>query len=346
MALNIRQIAQIAGVSASTVSRATNPETRHKVAPETLKKIERLVGKHGYVPNIAARQLNRPGVRTIGILLPYHQGVFYQSYYTHLLAGIADALMETEYRFKLILLKPRKEKWNWYDFQAGEGVEGIIVTHWFEFFSPSFLNESKIPCVVINDPDESVKAFFVSEDGVSGGRLAAEHFFDKGHRRVAMITGASHSQDSNLRMKGFVSFWRERGLALPHENIIEGDFAGGRKTELAVERLLELDPRPSAVFCANDTIALTALRIMSMKGARCPDDISLLGYDDSAPAGLSLPPLSTIQVPLYDIARRAVDVLLEFLLHGDTGTEKFCGLSTVTVKLVERESVRELDKPS
>lgn len=342
MALNIRQIAEIAGVAPSTISRATNPETRHMLSEKTLKKIDALVKKHGYVPNIAARQLNKPGAKIIGVILPYYEGMFYHSYYTHVLAGIADALIHTDYSFKLILLKPQEEKWNWYDFQAGEGVEGIIITHWFLFFSSQFLaDDSALPHVVINDYDENIEAYFVCEDGKQGGRLAAEHLYEMGHRNVAVITGSEYSRDSYWRLKGFIDFWNEKDIFLPEENIVEGNFAGGDKVIDTVDSILDLEKRPTAIFACNDTIAFIANQRLKEKGISCPEDISLIGYDDSPSCEYAEPSLSSIRPPLHDLAVRSVNILIDHLTNKGK-SNILVGNDQVPVELIKRQSVKKI----
>ncbi len=125
----IYDIGHLTGVSIATVSRAVNPRTRHKVAPDTLRKIDAAIARHGYTPSLAARSLGGSALQTIGVMLPQSPGVFFHDYYVKVLAGISDALLETAYQFKLILSKPGDTRWDRYDFKAGEGVEGLIVTH-------------------------------------------------------------------------------------------------------------------------------------------------------------------------------------------------------------------------
>ncbi len=93
MTINIREFAKKAGVSIATISRATNPETRTRVAPATLKKIDAMVRRYGYIPNLAAKQLNNPGAKTIGVIFPHNKDIFYNSYYTRILAGISNSLI-------------------------------------------------------------------------------------------------------------------------------------------------------------------------------------------------------------------------------------------------------------
>ena len=103
--MTIYEIAKKAKVSIATISRAMSPETRSKVAPETLTEIDRLVALFGYAPNLAARHLSKTVFKTIGILMPHHPQIFLEDYYVKILAGVADATLETDYQFKIVLLK-------------------------------------------------------------------------------------------------------------------------------------------------------------------------------------------------------------------------------------------------
>jgi LacI family transcriptional regulator len=205
--MTILELAKKAQVSIATVSRALNPHTRHKVKAKTLEKIEDLMRKHSYSPNLAAKNLRRTTFQVIGILVPHLRGVFMGDYYPKLLSGVSDALLDSSYHFKMVMLKSENKKWDHYNFKFSEGVDGLIISHWPVFFSDkSVLNRLGIPCAVINDPEVSVQAYFVSCDNEEGGRLAAEHFYRQGHRKIAVLTGPEWSGDSILRLKGFQCF--------------------------------------------------------------------------------------------------------------------------------------------
>ena len=132
---DIRTIAKAAGVNIATVSRAVNPDTRHKVAEKTLKKIDALVKKLHYTPSLAGRNLRASVFKTIGVIAPHHRGLFWSDYYAGIFNGVADSVIDTDYRFKLIMHKIGEYKWDDYQFRSGEGIDGLIVTHWPKFFS-------------------------------------------------------------------------------------------------------------------------------------------------------------------------------------------------------------------
>ena len=338
-AVTIYEISRRAGVSIATVSRAVNPQTRHKVAPETFRAITALVDKYGYTPNLAARHLGGSTFKTIGLVMGYFRGLFFSDYHTKVLAGVADALLDTDYVFKLIMVKPTPKKWDRYNFKIGEGVDGLIVTHWPTFFSKaSVLEALDVPCVVINDPEHGVRAYFTGGDNVLGGKLAARYLYAKGHRRIVVVAGPSWSSDSALRLRGFKAFFRTCGGRV-RLTVVPGEFDRGQARS-AAHALLKTDRSITAFFSCNDDMALGVLEALRELHVRCPEDISVMGYDDDARAQTAEPSLTTIRVPLYDIAKTGANRLVRYLTGEDTAG--FAGRQTLfPVELVERQSVRQ-----
>jgi len=336
--LTIRQMARIAGVSVATISRVTNPETRSMVAPDTCARIDALIAQHGYVPNMTARNLSTPRTRTIGVVVPYVHNIFFSAYYSNIMAGVANALIDTDYQFKVILLKPDVSLRAHYDFR-GEGIEGLVMTQWFRFFKDKSVFEGMgIPCIHINDHDPQVPLKFICEDSLMGGGLVAEHLRANGHRRVGVVTGASWSRDSLRRLAGFRRVWEEKGLTLPDELIAEGDFDEVPLTEAAAQRLL--DKGVTAIFSCNDTMAFMIIRYLQAKGLRCPDDISVVGYDDDFRCADFSPPVTTVRVSVYQVAVEAVsDLVTHIREHGRT---PMSGEKWVPVELVSRGSVKNI----
>ncbi len=334
---NIYEIAKKANVSIATISRAINPETREKVSPETLQKIDDLIKRFGYTPSRAAKNLSNRKYKNIGVLFPHHREIFRESYYSEILSGISDALIDTAYHLRLVLLKCTDSKWDHYNFGLAEEVSGLIVTHWHAFFSSkSALEKIGIPCVVINDPEKNIRAHFVSGDHEMGGKLAAEHLFSQGHRQFAILTGPADSSDSKLRVQGFQKYLKEKGVSVDPKNIVSGDFQS-EKAEEAVETIFKKKNKITALFCCNDQMAFGALRKLSSLEISCPGDISVVGYDDERQGALSNPPLTTIQVPLSAMSAGACGKLVSFL-EKKISKEAFYGQALMPVRLIRRAS--------
>ena len=312
--MNIRDIAKKAGVSVATISRAINQETRSKLSPKTLKLVDAVIQKYGYTPNLAARNLNRASSKTIGILFPYFYSIFNHQYYVDILAGVADALINTEYHFKILLSRESAPKWDKYDFRKGEFIDGLLITHWPLFFSGKAAVEGlKIPSILLNDYSPDLKAHFICGDQYQGGQIAAEHLYKLGHRRYALLAGSKGSLDGELRIKGFMDYLNSKKIIIEPHAIIQGDY----RDDLAYERIgrmLELKAmRPSAVFCANDRMALGVLRRLKDAGINCPKEISVVGFDNDREGRENEPSLTSVQVSLYNLAREAALTLLKTL---------------------------------
>ncbi len=342
MKLRIKEIAKKAGVSVATISRAINPENRKKVAPKTLKKIDRLVREYAYTPNFAAKILRKVSTKTIGVIFPSFKGIFSNSYYTNMLSGVSDFMLESDYRFKILLLKEGAENWEQYDFKSAESVDGLIVTHWPQFFSKNKISELNIPCVFINDLAKNIKAYFVCGDHFSGGKKAARHLFSLGHRRMAVFTGLDWSSDSHLRLAGFRSFLQQEGILLNPSAVVKADY----QEHIAynkVEYLLKNNPKITAIFCCNDEMAFGVIKRLKELGIKCPADISVVGYDDILRASAFIPALTTLRDLVYDLARAGAKSLISYLEKRDFANP-LTGQTLLPVELIERRSTSEINK--
>ncbi len=335
----IYEISRIADVSIATVSRALNAHTRDKVAVKTRQHIDNIVKQYGYTPNLAARNLGSTQYHTVGVVMAHFKGVFSSAFHTQVLSGVADALMDTDYGFKLIMLKTDTDEWDNYNFRSGEGVDGLIMTHWGCFFSGNQAFEKMgIPCVGVGDYEAGVKAHFICSDNAQGGALVAEHLYHLGHRHIAVLSGSQYSSDSKLRIKGFKQWMRANGSDYTVHEIY-----GGEKefdADLAAEKILQIQKEVTAVFAVADFMAIEVMQALSKKGWICPRDYSLIGYDND-PIGKEITPtLSTVQTPVYAQAHTAVNKLIKVL----SGEEKgFYGKQTVLpVELVPRDSTCQL----
>lgn len=339
--MTINEIAKKAGVSIATISRSINPHTREKVAPATLEKIDLLLKKFAYTPNLAARNLRQSSTKTIGVIVPFYHDIFYSAYYMHVLSGVSNTLEGSGYRFKLLTLGQEQEKWDHYDFRSGEGVDGLIVSLWFRYFSSKdVLEKIKVPTVVIDDFEEPVKTMFICGDHINGGRTAAKHLHAYGHRRVAIITGPSWSRDCQARVKGFQEYWKEQGMSLNQDLVITADYLKEKAKE-ALDQILKIDPKVTAIFCCTDIMASGVLERLKELNLSCPKDISVMGYDDDFMIINRFPELTSVHVPVYAMAQKATQSIFEHL-KGNGSTKPLLGTTFLPVHLVDRQSIKKL----
>jgi len=336
--MTVKELAKKANVSVATISRALNQETRNKLATETLEKVDRLVAKFSYAPNMAAKYLRQSKTNTIGVILPHHPGVFFSDYYIKLIAGVSDALLDSDYKFKMLMLKIEERKWDKYGFKYAEGIDGLIVTHWPKFFSDkSFFKRIDIPCVIINDYEPDIESHFVCCDNEVGGDLVAKYLYEKGHRKFIVFTGHKWSSDSKLRLKGFKDYLRRKGIEIDKKMIVSANF----QYQLAYEKIQEfINESFDALFCLNDGMAYGAINGLKKMGLKCPGDVSVVGFDNEKEAACFSPRLTTIDQPVYSMAKEAVQIILNLASNGIQATKGYLH-KTYPVKLMERNSVKE-----
>lgn len=340
--VTIYEIAKAAGVSIATISRAMNPQTRHKVSPQVRRVIDGVVAKYSYAPNLAAKGLSSAVFNTIGVVMPHGRGIFLNDYYTRILNGISDELLDTPYRFKLLTLKRDNTNWSIYDFRGAEGVDGLIICQWRAFFpDKSVVEKLRLPFVIIGDPEPGIESCFVSPDHEQTGEIAAEYLIRNGHRRIALMEGAMKSVDNRLRVRGFKRALARHGVEIDADGILCGDFLEDRAADAARAWLeAQKGRRYTAMFCCNDAMAFGVLQVLRESGLRCPDDLSLIGVDDLTASASCQPPLTSIRMPLSEVARMASKHLLEHLRHR---TQSFAQRRILLpVELVERKSVLDL----
>lgn len=308
--MNIYDIAKKAKVSTATISRATNPADRGKVSPPTLKRIDELIKQYGYTPNLAARHLSSANFMTIGVVLPQFSGIFFSDFYMQALSGIADALLNTEYRFKLIMLKPGAYQ-DQNNFKSGEAIDALVIITWPLFFSkPAVLDRLALPVLSLNDKVPASKVSFYVGDNVAGGELAARHLQELRHCEILVVKGPDWSRDSHDRVKGFSRYFEKHASARLH--FLTADF----QEDIAARQVLAFfqdGGKATAIFCCNDNMAFGALNALRRLRLRCPQDVSVMGYDDGLRAEYFSPSLSTIHVPMVQIAKEGTARLVQSL---------------------------------
>ena len=339
--VNITELARKAGVSISTISRAVNTETRGKVAASTLRKIDALLEKYSFTPNLAAKYLRKVSTKTIGLVFPYLPGIFYSPYYHHILAGVTDFLKNTDYQFKLLLLSENKD-WDQYDFKIGERVDGLVIVHWFKYFKEiSVLENLGIPCVVINDIQLDTQIPFIGVDHEIGGQIAANCLYSAGHRNIAIMAGPTWSKDNQQRIKGFTGFLNTVGITVSDSRMITADFLE-LKAYQQTDKLFKNDRSVTALFCCNDQMAYGVIRRMKELGISCPDQVSVIGFDDDPWSATHNPPLTTIQVPVYNLAQSAIQTLISSLQNQRSDVDPAQDPIFLPIRLIERQSVKKI----
>jgi LacI family transcriptional regulator len=309
--VNSSTVARAAGVSQSTVSRALRGDPR--VREETRRLIEETAERLGYRPAWAASP-RPPHSRTIGVVVSDLTNPFFPT----LLTPVHDELQIMGYR--VVLFAERT------DIPTGQealvnllnrSIDGVLVTTaTLDSRLGEALAERRLPVVLLNRYVDGMDVDRVIADNYQGGRAAARHVLDLGHRSVGVIRGPANTSTSRDRYAGVVDGFADAGVPLDGRFVREGPYSHQSGYQNARE-LLRLPDPPTALICGNDVIAFGALDAVKWLGLDVPADVSVLGFDDVPMAAWEVFQLTTVRQPLAEMARTAARLLVERIEHGD-----------------------------
>ncbi len=323
-------VARVAGVSPSTVSRILNGTA--KVSDEKRAAVQAAITKMNFAPNQMAQGLKKGRSNTIGIVVQDIASPFFDES----LHGVDDGLKGTGFASVIV-----SGHWNAAEeaerirLLLARKVDGIILLSGRLADEDILRFAGQRPIVSTGRALHTSSALGFKLDNENGAYLAVHHLIELGHRRVAFITGPAENNDAAERLAGYQRALNDAGIAFDPELIAEGDFHEAAGAQ-AMERLLERNLGFTAVFTANDLTAYGARLCMYRKGIRVPEDISLIGFDDLPGSEYTTPPLTTIRQPLYDMGRIATKALLR-LIEGQAASEEMPPL-----QLVVRETTRRI----
>ncbi|WP_119696482.1 LacI family DNA-binding transcriptional regulator [Microbacterium halotolerans] len=313
-AVHIRDVAAHAGVSSGTVSNTLNHPER--VRTHTRDRVNAAIAALGYVPNQQARMLTGAPSEVIGLVVLDVESPFY----TEAAHAIERAVRESGHVIMLSTSDGDLEREAaLLRMLAAQGVRGVLLAPATPDIDASRYRAlpRSLP-VVLLDFDGGDTHCSVSVDNRQGGRLAARHLVERGHRQLAFIGGPAHFRQFADRVDGARAELRDTGMD-PTASLIEisASGIGIRDGHAAAERLLEHD-RPTAVFCGNDMLAFGAYRAFAGIGLRVPEDIAIVGYDDIDVAKDWIVPMTTIRQPIDELGRIAARLLIEHSAHDRT----------------------------
>jgi LacI family transcriptional regulator len=336
--VNIREVASKAGVSAGTVSNVLNrPEI---VAPSTRARVQQAIAELGFVPNGTARQLRRGRGRVLGLVV-FDMG---NPFFTDVARGVDEAAGVAG--LAVIFCNSGNDsarEASYLDLLEEQRVQGVLIA---PMGDPSErllrLRERGILVVLLDRLARRPDLCSVSVDDLLGGELAIRHLIEAGHRRIAFVGGPFELVQVRDRFQGALQAVREAGL--PEDCLTPIDttsiditaVAAGRDAAGRVLGMPRAD-RPTAVFCANDLLALGVLQGMTQQRVAVPDEIAIVGYDDIEFAGAAAVPLSSVRQPRQRLGLAAALLLLDEADHPERHEHRHVVL---TPELVVRESSR------
>ena len=305
--ITINDIARLAGVSKATVSRVINQKP--DVDPETRSRILRIMEEQGFVPSITAAGLAGGRTRLIGVLIPSLTWPLMPQ----IMRGIGEIVEQSAYELIVYSISHEQDRSAVIDrILAAKLTEGLLAVYPGQ--ATNYLNElhdSGYPVVMLDDQGApSGSTPWVGADNRIGAYTAVKHLLSLGHRRIGHIKGRAGYQCSEDRFQGYHDALAEAGIALDPDLVVQGDFliSGGAA---CAQRLFALSERPTAIFAASDDMASGVLGAAEEAGLRVPDDLALVGFDDTAPASFMRPSLTTVSQPFFEMGKRATMLLLD-----------------------------------
>jgi LacI family transcriptional regulator len=311
--LTIRQIARLAGVSRSSVSRVLN--NHPNVSAEMREQVERVIVETGYQPDPIARSLSSRRTNLIGLVIPLTIGsLFEDPFFPRLMQGISQGCNNHGYILTLFLLHSLEEETKLLArISHRQLLDGVIITatRGADPLIPQLIANG-VP-FVMHGRHEDPRLSFVDVDNVTGAYTAVTHLVRQGRRRIGLITGPPGSLAAEDRKQGYLNALRERRVPVDESLMAHGDFTTTSSYE-AMQRLLE--HHPDAVFVASDSMAVGVLQALREAGRRVPDEIAVVGFDDMPQAATADPPLTTVRQPIQRAGALAVEILIDILENG------------------------------
>jgi LacI family transcriptional regulator len=309
----IREVAKKLNLSITTVSRALDgyddvaEETRHLVI-ETSRKL-------GYTPNRAARQLRRQKTETVGYILPAGAQHFAEPFFTEFIAGLGNELAPRNYDLLVSAVASEKDEREMYRRWAESGkVDGFILNRLrVNDWRVKFLTRQQVPFVTLEYSGEGHYPC-IRVDGAQGYSNLIQHIHQNGFQKFAYIGGPSNLVSQVERLAWFRQAIKTHKLRLSEKFILSADLTSTGGYQHAIE-LLSLPDPPDAILCINDETAFGVLHAAHKHGLVIGRDLAVAGFDGVQDAKHTEPPLTTLDIPVFDIARQLVDMLLKSIVH-------------------------------
>jgi LacI family transcriptional regulator len=346
LTVTMRNVAEASGFSPATVSIVLNnaPLARY-IAPATKKRIEETAKKLGYRPNAMARFLRSKRSHSVGVMFVD----ILDPFCTPVLRGIENALYQCSYVPIFADAHNQRNRFERYlEMLLDRHVEGLIVVANWLFVDIHLLvdiGKRNIPAVTIGWelPGDTVSS--VSVDNEAGGRLALEHLYQLGHRKIAFIRGPKMLIDSAPRWRGVQKFAQGAGFEIDHALVAQlpdffdpnSGFEGGQRL---TDELLQKKKRFTALLAFDDLTALGAIRALSKAGVKVPEQCSVIGFDDVPFSSLSAPALTTVRQPMEAMGNLAVNVVIEGVNANLEKRDVSIARHKMTPELVIRDSTR------
>jgi LacI family transcriptional regulator len=305
----LRDVAEAAGVHAATASRALNPETRRLVNVETARRVLRAAEALGFSPNPIARSLKTSKSGTIGLVLPDITNPLFPP----IVRGIEDVLSGAGYSALIVNTDndPERERAQIASLRSRQ-VEGLIVaTARLDHPLLTQLHDQGVNLVLVNRRTSELDVPWITPDDTAGIELAVRHLADLGHRRILHLAGPQTTSTGVVRLRGFQNAVRDHGLDSDPALVAACNRWSEDEGARVLREVLDAGTEFTAIVAGNDLIALGCYDVFNERGLVCPDEVSVVGFNDMPLLDKLRPPLTTVGIPHHQIGEEAARMLLE-----------------------------------
>src|SRR5690606_3978923 len=328
----IKTVAARAGVGRTTVPRVVNGSDL--VSAEVRTRVLEAIKELNYVPNSVARGLVTNRTDAVALVIPESESrLGWEPFFAALIRGVSGALTETRTQLQLMLVRDQAERDQLTESVATRRVDGVLlVSVHADDRLPGMLEEMGLPTVLAGRRDAGEQLSYVDSDNAGGALVAVRHLLHRGRRRIATITGPHDMDVGRSRLAGWRDAHAEADLTADELLVETGDFTEESDSR-AMCSLLERAPDLDAVFAASDLMAVGALAELRRRGRRVPEDVAVVGFEDSVLARHTNPPLTTVRQPVEELGRTMVRILTDITRNGAPRRQV-----TLPTELVVRES--------
>jgi LacI family transcriptional regulator len=332
MKMNSEEIAKIVGVSRSTVSRVLNNYSN--VPEETREKVMRAIKEYNYQPNNSARVLAGKKTNTIGLFIvsicdkDNPKRIYQNNYFAPFVDAVIDEANTRDYYVLSHTIYKEEDYIKIQNTFAQKRIDGAIIigTEDNTVTASNVLN-CKYPITLVDyDPSKisyesctGTNITVINNSDYEGTTAAVKHLIELGHKDIGIIAGRTNTYSGRRRLEAFNSVMEKNGLEVKKEFVLNGEFIKA-STYKEVRKLVKSGKLPTAFFSCNDDMALVAMEVFQEEGIRVPEDISIIGFDDVPIAAQLRPALTTVTVPVYDMAEKSVTSIIDNIEKGNEGS--------------------------
>ncbi len=350
--MNSKEIAKMVGVSRSTVSRVIN--NYPDIPATTREKVLKAIKEYNYYPNSSARRLVGMKNSTLGIFVvdikdnekPHHviennEDLLYDnSYFSPFINAFIDQSNKTQYYVLVSTIYSSNELWKIQSAFCEKRIDGGVIIGSNENEYKKILNvlskDFILAAIDINVTEENKdKAIYINLNNSKGAFEATNYLIGLGHRNIGIITGDLNKLSGSVRFDSYKRALLESGIPLVQDYIAYGDFTEN-SGYVGMKKILQNKNKPTAVFASNDTMAIGAYKAVGELGLRIPEDISIIGFDNTQISQYMFPPLTSVNVSLPEAAKISVNSLIKSIEKKELIPE----VKTVNITIIERNSCR------